>query len=210
MTCNLTTLIECFKELPPSLNTLRTMFTEVLRFVYSNPSNFADYADDLSCLTYNENPALSKIEIGPATQLDPGNTEHVPSILVSFKTGIQYTPMGMNSVAFYSEDLGTSKIINFGTATCTLIHRHLDGDIACKMSDISVLMFSILRATLPPEVVWLHTLQVSVQTEPKLNTSQTNSQGYYESNLDIEVVMQLNTEFRPEALRIKGLELSSE
>lgn len=194
----------CFREAPPSLNTLRRAFTALLRFAYSDVSRFDGYSDALSCLTYSDEAKNSKLTIKPSTTNDPGDTEDIPGIVISIPEGVNYEPVGFTPIAQESDDTSNWQQSLMATANITIISRNYDADMCCTMSDINTLFLFSLYQRLFETWNWLRNYTLKQQTEPKMSqTSEEDPTKWYESTVVLELKFEYNTFASRESKRLK-------
>lgn len=194
----------CFREAPPSLNTLRRAFTALLRFAYSDVSRFDGYSDALSCLTYSDEAKNSKLTIKPSTTNDPGDTEDIPGIVISLEEGVKYDQVGMSPIARESEDTANWQQSLLATTNINIISRNYDADVCCVMSDINALFLFSLYQRLFETWNWLRDYSLVTQTEPKMaQTAEEDPTKWYESRVVVKLAFEYNTFTARESKRLK-------
>lgn len=199
----------CFREAPPSLNTLRRAFTALLRWAYSDVSRFDGYEDALGCLTYSDDEKDSNISINPGSTVDPGNTENIPGILVKVDGGVNFAEVAFSPIASESEDTSNWQQSLHATANINILSRNYDADICCVMGDINMLFLFSLYQRLFETWNWLRGYTIKTQTEPKLTqVDEEDPTKWYESSVVIELKYEYNTFAARESKRLKDYTLN--
>lgn len=194
----------CVKTSPLTLNTLRRALTVILRFAWANSKRFASMEDALKCMTYSDEEGESGLEITAGTSNNPGDTSHVPGIVVSFRDGASFEKFGFSGTAYESDDMSAIVRTQRATAMCLISHRHADADVAGMMSDFSYLLFTALYERL--FAVWgesLRDFRVLSQSEPKLQAGpNADPSRYYVSDLVIQISFDIKVRVSRESLRL--------
>lgn len=195
----------CFIDSPPSMNTLRYAFTTLLKWAYANSSNKDGFEDALGCLVYDNDPAKSQITIQPASALDPGNTEHVPGILVSCDQGIQFDRQWLSSEGVSSPDFSSNERLWLAKVSLKFVCRHYDADIACTMSDFVTMFLTAIEPVLYETFNWILDYKPAAQTEPTLTQkSQTeDATKWYESTVSFSMTYRYSVFVARESKRLK-------
>lgn len=201
----------CYKDASPSLNTLRRAFTALLRWAYSDPNKMADYGEALACYAYNPDPdANNIISINPGSTVDPGDTENIPGILVSFDDGITFQQAGMQPYLNESKDTSTTELANLASTTLTVLCRDKDADVCCMMADLCALFLFALTERLFDTWHWLRIYNLAGQTEPKITKgSGEDDTQWYESKLTIKIEYEYRAFIARESKRLKDFSLDS-
>ena len=195
----------CLQDAPLSLTTLRRMTIAILQNVWSSPENLDMYEDNLKCLIWNPDPLLSRLDIKITGEDNFGDTNAVPDIIVSFPSGINYSPSGLNQVTRLSSDNAKVKYTSLCTAQCNIMHRHKDAGIASQMADATVAAFHSVQDKFYHLFGnrWYDKLIINNVSDIKLEGASQEDQGYFVVNVAMTYYGQYNTSSTVESKRLK-------
>lgn len=201
----------CYMGAPPTLNTLRSMFTALICHAFSNVKNMDGYADELGCLTWSSNAADNNIDIKPGGVDDPGDTESVPGILISCgKEGITYEPFAMGLYTSFTPDTAGRTISYKSAVNVSFVCRHKDADVSAMMSDYVLFVLASATPLFYNTFSWILNYIPTQQTEPTL-TQKSQTEGasqWYESTVIVRLDYEYAIASYEESKRIKAIELT--
>lgn len=203
----------CYTGAPPTLNTLRRTFTVLTRWAFSSKTRNDGFAEELGCLTWDEDPSKSQLKIGAASVLDPGDTEQVPGILISCgKEGVSYERPGISSKGAESPDTAAQYRNYIATAKVQFVCKAFDADVACMMADYLVLFLSAIEPRLRETFGWLLDYRPLNQTEPTLTQkSQSDSTTkWYEAIVTMDIAYSYSVFVSRESKRLKDFTIEPE
>lgn len=195
----------CFVDAPPSLNILRHAFTTLLKWAFANSSNKDSFSEELGCLVFDVDPAKSQISIQSASVQDPGDTEHIPGIIVSCDQGIQFEKQWLSSEGPGSPDFASNERIWLAKASLKFVCRHYDADTACMMSDFTTMFLTAMEPVLYDTFNWILDYRPAAQSEPTLTQkSQTeDATKWYESTVNFTLTYRYSVFIARESKRLK-------
>lgn len=187
-------------EAPPGLSSLKTGFVLLLKLFFNSPSMLGPWEDALECV------ANGKLKIEPGTAVDPGNTENVPSIIVSTGEGLQLSkpwigaPQG-NLGGDYSTQINMHQCdvaVNF-------LVRHFNADIADQMADALMMLLIGSEQQIRNTWTWVVDYAPVNQTEAKRARQAQDPESFeewYEARVAVKLTYIMSVAVRQESKRI--------
>lgn len=189
-TSDLQELFMCLEGAPPSLNTIRRAFTALTMYAFSNVTHMDGFSDNLACRTYSADPAKTQIRIFSKGAYDPGNTENIPSVVVSLGDGLRLERLGIGDTAYTGDNFSVRIPAYKGTLDVIFTCRDYDADVSCYMSDLLLLFFTALQERMHETWGWLISYTPSLQTEPELKTKDGDTDTkWYESTVRLSITL---------------------
>ena len=200
----------CFHDASPSLNTLRRAFTSLIRWAFMDPDKMADYGDVLGCYAYTPGSTTNRLEIAPSSVINPGNTQNVPGILISFQNGVTYNPVAVSPEINESEDTGSTEFISLASTELTILCRDFDADICCAMGDLCAMFLFAMYERLMDTWSWLKIYRLVSQSEPKITSkSDTDTTKWYESTVTFHLEYDYRVFVGRESKRMKDFSIDT-
>lgn len=202
-------LFACYHGAPPSMSTLRRLFTLLARWPFASSDNMSGYEDALACLTWSPDPTKSHIKIEPASVVNPGDTSNIPGILVALKDGIQLKRAGIGDTGATLSDYSGRVSSFIGSADIVLTCRHQDADVTCMMADLLLLFLTAVQGYIIGSFRWAINYVPVGQTEPKLTFKEGDADTkWYESIVEIHLDFSYDTFTTREAPRLRGSDIA--
>lgn len=190
----------------PGLFILRSVFTKLLKYYFSDASHLIVYGDDLAC-------EIDKFTIQPGNIIDPGNTNHVPGIIITTGEGISYETPWMQAQMLRSPDFATARNVHSAKVNMTFSCLHFDADVVAKISD-AILAFGVSSEILLFETWnWLKYWHPVQQTSPHLARKAQEPEAfenYYEAQVIFELSFEYGTITRRESRRMQDYVLGGD
>lgn len=187
-------------ESAPGLSSLRSGFVMLLKLFFSSPDMLGPWRDALACLPAN------KLKIYAGSSVDPGDTENVPSIVVSTGDGVQVqrpwlrAPQG-NMGGDFSTDIN----MYISKVTIHFKLRHYDSDIADMMADALMMLIIGSEQQVRRTWTWVSDYVPMAQVEAKRARQATDPDAFedwYEASVTLELTYVMAVAVRMESKRI--------
>lgn len=156
------------------------------------------------------NCELDKFIITPGATVDPGNTNHVPGIIVTTGEGVQLSTEWLQNQILYDPDFATLQNTHRAEVTMGFLCLHFDPDMVARISDEVLALVVSSELLLRQAWEWLIEYQPKGQTSPKLArkaTDQDAFENYYEATVNLQLVYQYSTITRIESRRMQDYDL---
>lgn len=198
---------ECMECASPTLNSLRGAFTAILRVAFSDASRLPE---ELGCLLYNSDDSKSELYISAGSEMDPGDTEQVPGLIISMgEEGVALEKIGVDTVGRHSSDMSSRTATYMANVTVKILCRHTDADVACMLSDYVMLYLTAMEDKFRNSVGWLKDYSMLAQTEPKLASSgqEGSSAKWHESTVALRLKYEYSIFIAEESKRLKDFSM---
>jgi len=134
-------LLAC-QDLQAMPSSLRRAILLTLRGHYSNPVNYGEYYQHLSCYVYNEE-GPSTLHVGYTSQNDDSKPDNTPGIYIGFGQTI-YTKTGFGNFAGYTDDRSGTYLSKLNEMTLSIRHIADSADDAHDLADMTAFVLTVL------------------------------------------------------------------
>jgi len=134
-------LLAC-QELQAMPSSLRRAILLTLRGHYSNPVNYGEYYQHLSCFAYSED-GPSTLAVDYTHQSNDAKPDAVPGIYVGFGN-TTYAKSGIGNYAGISDDRATTYMSKINEMGLSIIHRAINPDDAHDLADMTAMVLTAL------------------------------------------------------------------
>lgn len=207
--CSFSEWSDCFCNNPPTLNTIRRGFTQLLRYCFSNPEHYADNKEYLGCLSYSDDPRESKLSVLATGASDPSNTQNIPGVFISLGDQVQFQRHSINDTVSISRDYARETNSMLATANIQIKCSHKNADISCALADMCMLFLMAAKKHVRKAWGWVRLMDIVSQTEPKLTqqSESDSSNRWYDSTLVIQLIYEYAIDIDTESKRLKEYSL---
>jgi hypothetical protein len=134
-------LLEC-QELQAMPSSLRRAILLTLRGHYSNPVNYGEYYQHLSCYAYSEE-GPSTLYVGYTSQNDDSKPDNIPGIYIGFGQ-TTYTKTGFGNFSGYTDDRSGTHLSKLSEMTLSIRHIANSADDAYDLADMTAFVLTAL------------------------------------------------------------------
>lgn len=184
----------------PGLSSMRSGFVLLLKLFFSSPAMLGPWKDALACLPAN------KLKIYAGSSVDPGDTENVPSIVVSTGEGIQLQrPWLRAPQGNVGGDFSTDVNMHICDVTLSFKVRHYDSDIADMMADALMMLLIGAEQQVRRTWTWVSDYVPTAQTEAKRARQATDPEAFedwYEATVALKLTYVMSVTVRQESKRM--------
>lgn len=194
-------------QAPPGLSSLRSGFVLLFKLFFSSPSMLGPWKDALACLPSN------KLKIYAGSSVDPGDTENVPSIVVSAGEGLQLSKPWLGAPqGNLGGDFSTQINMHQVDVTLSFKVRHYDSDIADMMADALMMLLIGSEQQILRTWTWVRDYAPVGQTEAKRARQATDPEAFedwYEATVSLKLIYDMKVTVRLESKRIAEVVMKS-
>lgn len=187
-------------QAPPGMSSLRSGFVLLFKLFFSSPSMLGPWKDALACLPAN------KLKIYAGSSVDPGDTENVPSIVVSAEGGLQLSKPWISAPqGNIGGDFSTQVNMHQCEVTLSFKVRHYDSDIADMMADALMMLLIGSEQQIVQTWSWVIDYVPVAQTEAKRARQAADPEAFedwYEATISLKLVYVMAVTVRQESKRI--------
>lgn len=151
-------------RVPLDASRLRKIFHTLTRIHFSHAGNFGDLQDRLGCLTYDPDPAASKLPI-LIHDRPQGNDSPNVAVLVSLQD-IKFTKLVMGNIASEHPDGAGIDTLKKASTAAVWRFRHTDPDTACLMGQTMADFLMMTQESMGRKIGLLE-MEITSLTAPK-------------------------------------------
>lgn len=180
----------------------------MLKLFFNSPSMLGPWEEALECVVN------SKLKIEAGTAVDPGNTENVPSIIVSAGEGLQLSKPWLRAPQFnIGGDYSTQANMHQCDVSLNFLVRHFDAAIADQMAD--ALMMLLIGGEQQIRNTWRWVVEYIPlgQTEAKRARKAQDPEAFedwYEATVSVKLVYIMSVTVRQESKRIAEIKVQGD
>ena len=134
-------LLAC-QELQPIPSTIRRAIMLTLRGHYSNPINYGEYYQHLSCYVYNED-GPSTLFVGYSSQHDDSKPDNTPGIYIDYAES-NWSKTGLGNFSGLTDDYSGTHLSKIVELDLTIRHICQSPDDAHDMAEMTAIVLTAL------------------------------------------------------------------
>lgn len=167
-------LLAC-QELQPIPSTIRRAILLTLRGHYSNPANYGEYYQHLSCYTYSED-GPSSLFVGYTSQHDDSKVDNTPGVYIDYAES-SWSKAGLGNYAGITDDYAGTHLSKLVDLNLTIRHIGHNPDDAHDMAEMTAI---VLTALAQPIIMKMNAMGLEVTSigKPERKT-QTPLRDYF-------------------------------